>query len=65
MRKEPEKENKLWLWIVIAVAFLALLGGIFAAFVLPGILQGDAKIIGKINHQINSSYVTLYDSGTI
>ena len=42
MRKESEKKNKLWLWIVIPVAILAILGGVFAAFVLPGLLNDNS-----------------------
>ena len=42
MKKETGKKNKLWLWIVIAVAAVAIIGGVVAAFVLPGMFQEEA-----------------------
>ena len=42
MKKETEKQNKkskLWLWILLALLALAIIGGVVAAFVLPGLMQ--------------------------
>ncbi len=39
MKKETNKKSKLWLWILIAVLGLAIIGGVVAAFVLPGLFQ--------------------------
>ena len=39
MKKENQKKSKLWLWILLAVLALAIIGGVVAAFVLPGIFQ--------------------------
>lgn len=39
MKKETQKKSKLWLWILLAVLALAIIGGVVAAFVLPGLFQ--------------------------
>ena len=48
--EEQKKKNKLWLWIVIAVAALLVVAGIVALFILPGMLgsSGSAVVDPKL-----------------
>ena len=60
MKKETTKKSKLWLWILLAVLGLAIIGGAVAAFVLPGLMQpqgptgpvAEAKIYFNVDKSI-------------
>ncbi len=60
MKKERTKKSKLWLWIIIAIAALAIIGGAIAAFVYPGFLlagpgqaeQPEAKLYWNLDRHL-------------
>ena len=54
MKQEKTKKNKLWLWILIAVLALVVVGGVVAALLLPGLSganepQAEAKLYWNID----------------